>query len=66
MRDQTLDSVLQIRGAVTRIAAACNISTAAVSQWRKVPKKHLLEVSQVSGLPPEQLRPDLMPETPNA
>ena len=44
-----------------RIAQCCQISTAAVSQWRRVPQKHLERVAKISGIAPEDLRPDLFP-----
>lgn len=42
-----------------RIAERCQISTAAVSQWRRVPKKHLEAVAAISGKSAADLRPDL-------
>lgn len=35
------------------------LSRAAISQWRVVPSRHLAAVSEVTGIPPEILRPDL-------
>lgn len=60
MRDQVLENALQIRGMVKKIAERCDISTAAVSQWRRVPKRRLAEVSEVTGIPAHELRQDLM------
>lgn len=59
MRDQALHDALQIRGMVTKIAEACSVSTAAVSQWRKVPKWHLDKVVEATGIPASKLRADL-------
>lgn len=58
-RDAALERVLMVRNAVTRIAKAAGVSTAAVSQWRKVPAWHVETVSRVTGVPPHELRPDL-------
>lgn len=59
MRDLILDAALQIRGTVKRIAQRCGISTAAVSRWRRVPKRRVDAVAEVTGIRPEKLRPDL-------
>jgi pyruvate kinase len=58
MRDPTLEALLTQRGAVTRIATALGISTAAVSQWRRVPEDRVSEVARVLGVPPAIIRPD--------
>lgn len=59
MRDPALEELLSRRGAVKRIAEACNISTAAVSQWRRVPKVRIGQVAEALGVQPENVRPDL-------
>jgi pyruvate kinase len=67
MRDANLEALLSQRGAVTRIATALGISTAAVSQWRRVPDDRVAEVARALGVPPEQVRPDApdpLPEAP--
>jgi pyruvate kinase len=57
MRDPALEDILARRGAVTRIAAALNISTAAVSQWKRIPPDRLADVARLFNLPPERLAP---------
>jgi pyruvate kinase len=47
--------------AVTRIAAAVGISRAAVSQWRRVPEKHVAVVAKLTRISRKRLRPDLYP-----
>ena len=58
-RDPILDKAFGQRLAVTRIAAKAGITTAAVSQWKRVPKRHLKAVSEVTGIPCTELRADL-------
>ena len=41
------------------VARALNITKSAISQWRVVPLDRLAEVSTVTGIPREKLRPDL-------
>lgn len=57
-RDPILEKLLSVRLAGTRIAEAAGISTAAVSQWRRVPVRHLDAVAKVTGIPASDLRPD--------
>ncbi len=59
MRDPTLEEIFARRGAITRIATELGISTAAVSQWRRVPDDRVLDVARILNLTPETLRPDL-------
>jgi pyruvate kinase len=59
MRDPTLDDIFARRGAITRIATELGISTAAVSQWKRVPDDRVADVARILGLPPTTLRPDL-------
>jgi pyruvate kinase len=67
MRDPTLERLLSLRGAVTRIATALDISTAAVSQWKRVPDDRAQDVATALGVPLDQVRPDLaVPPPPRA
>lgn len=59
MRDAILTEIMMRRNANKRISAACGLSTAAVSQWTRVPRKHVETVSKLSGKQPHELRPDL-------
>ena len=44
-------------GAVTRIATGLGISTAAVSQWRRIPPERLEEVARIMEVTPQALLP---------
>ena len=59
MRDPALEDLLARRGAITRIATELGISTAAVSQWKRVPDDRVADVARIMGVPPATLRPDL-------
>ena len=58
-RDPVLEEALRTRGALTEIARLTGISTAAVSQWPRVPERHVWAVCKVSGIPAVRVRPDL-------
>ncbi len=59
MRDPALEDLFARRGAITRIATELGISTAAVSQWKRVPDDRVADVARILGLAPTALRPDL-------
>ena len=46
-------------GDCSRIAAACNVTPQAVSQWKRVPTHHVATVARLLGITPDRLRPDL-------
>lgn len=48
-----------IRGQATEIARACGIERAAVYQWKKVPAHWVYPVSDITGMSPEEIRPDI-------
>lgn len=58
-RDDDLDRLFQTRGAVKRVADGLGISTAAVSQWKRVPKDRVEQVAAILEVDPSLLRPDL-------
>jgi pyruvate kinase len=58
-RDAVLAEALSRRLAVTQIADAIGISRAAVSQWQRVPERHLAVVSRLTRISRRRLRPDL-------
>jgi hypothetical protein len=47
------------RGMAVRIAEALGIDKQAVYQWKKVPPLRVLTVSEIIGMPPEKIRPDV-------
>lgn len=59
MRDPILEEALSRRGAIKMIADRLGISIAAVSQWQRVPRGRLQAVAEITGIPADQLRPDL-------
>lgn len=48
------------RGELTRIAAALGRFPSTLSQWERVPGEHMFAVSRLTGIPVEELRPDLV------
>ena len=62
VRDAILEEALRTRMAVTQIAETIGISRAAVSQWKRVPERHLAVVAKITRISKRRLRPDLYPE----
>lgn len=46
-------------GGTAALAKAIGITSQAISQWPKIPAERVPQVSDVTGLPPHLLRPDL-------
>ena len=57
--DPAIARIRAIRGMAVRIAEAFKIDKAAVYQWKRVPADRVLIVSELIGMPPEQVRPDV-------
>lgn len=64
-RDESLDRLFQIRGATKRVAKGLGITTAAVSQWRKVPRDRVIEVAAILGVEPKEVRADFDHDQPS-
>jgi hypothetical protein len=47
------------RGMMARVARELRITRAAVTFWPRVPAERVIDVERISGIPREQLRPDL-------
>ena len=47
------------RGMAVRIADALGIKSQAVYDWKKVPPTRVLTVSEIIGMRPEEIRPDV-------
>ena len=47
------------RGMTAKVAIALGLHRSRPSQWDKVPAEHLVKIEAVTGIPREQLRPDL-------
>jgi DNA-binding transcriptional regulator YdaS (Cro superfamily) len=54
-----IQDVLKAAGGPAALARELRISTAAVSQWRRVPVDRVLKVEELTGLSRHQLRPDV-------
>lgn len=50
------------RGRLSELASSLGVTPGAVAQWEKVPAERVPAVSRATGIPREDLRPDLYGE----
>lgn len=58
-QDTAVKRFRAIRGQATEIARVCGIERAAVYQWKRVPAQWIYQVADVTGMTPEEIRPDI-------
>lgn len=44
---------------ISKLAADLGISRIAIYHWKKVPAKWLIEIEKITGIPRQELRPEL-------
>jgi TorA maturation chaperone TorD len=59
MRDQGLDRAIEAAGGIRALARLLGISQPAISAWKRVPSDRVVAVEAATGVPRQQLRPDL-------
>lgn len=59
MNKSTVELVIAKAGGMRALARALGINYQAIQSWKEIPAKRVLEIEQATGIPREQLRPDL-------
>jgi DNA-binding transcriptional regulator YdaS (Cro superfamily) len=59
MQNKGLAKIRTTKGMATKIAVGLKISRGSVSRWRRVPAERVVDVEKITGIPREELRPDL-------
>jgi DNA-binding transcriptional regulator YdaS (Cro superfamily) len=54
-----LQKAIEAAGSGSALARLLGIDRAAVHRWRDVPPRHIIMIEKMTGVPREQLRPDL-------
>jgi TorA maturation chaperone TorD/DNA-binding transcriptional regulator YdaS (Cro superfamily) len=62
MRDADLDRAIDAAGGVARLARKIGVAQPSVSNWKRVPSGRVIAVEAATGVPRQQLRPDLYSE----
>jgi len=47
------------RGLMAKVASHLGLTRAAVAVWKRVPAERVAQVSEVTGIPRDRLRPDI-------
>ncbi len=63
-RDPGMIAAIRAAGSMAKLGAALpdRLTAQAISLWKSVPAERLLQISEITGLPYEVLRPDLFPK----
>lgn len=59
--DIALKSILEKVGGPTKLAEALGVVPSAVTQWSRVPARHVPRVAALAGVDGRMIRPDLYP-----
>jgi DNA-binding transcriptional regulator YdaS (Cro superfamily) len=57
--DKGLKLAIDAAGNHHRLAEMLGVSRQAIEMWKNVPTHHIIDVERLTGVPREQLRPDL-------
>jgi DNA-binding transcriptional regulator YdaS (Cro superfamily) len=57
--DAGLTKAIEAAGGVRALARALGIKHPAILQWVRIPAQRVVDIERVTGVPREQLRPDL-------
>lgn len=57
--DPGIAAAVAVTGTRYRLAKILGLRPSAVLQWRQIPTKRIIEIEKLTGVPREQLRPDL-------
>lgn len=63
--DAALKRALDRAGSARALAQSLRITEQAISQWSRVPHLRVLDVERITGVPRQELRPDLYPPEAN-
>jgi DNA-binding transcriptional regulator YdaS (Cro superfamily) len=66
MRDKAITRAVKAAGTMDKLAIALGISCPAISQWKRIPPGRLVDIERITGIPREELRPDLYRQPPEA
>lgn len=59
MNPQAHMKAIEAAGGPTALGNALGCSSQAISQWSRIPADRVVDVERITGIPREELRPDL-------
>jgi DNA-binding transcriptional regulator YdaS (Cro superfamily) len=58
-KDAGLAKAIKAAGSSNALARLVGVDPSAVSRWKRVPFEHVITIERVTGVPREELRPEL-------
>lgn len=58
MKD-AVEKAIDAAGSAVKLGRALGITSQAIGQWKKIPAERVVEIERVTGVPRQELRPDL-------
>lgn len=52
---------IKLAGGRRALAQQLGLTKLAIREWKRVPIQHVRRVSEITGLPPHDIRPDIFP-----
>jgi DNA-binding transcriptional regulator YdaS (Cro superfamily) len=59
MKNDVVARVVEKAGGPTALARALGIKSPSIHSWSQVPANRVTEVSDITGIPPHEIRPDV-------
>lgn len=59
MRDPGIDKAVKAAGGARALARLLGIGHVSVLRWQRIPANRIIEIERLTGVPRENLRPDL-------
>ena len=56
---KAVDEAIRASGSLKKVAERLGITSQAISQWDKIPPRHVLSIEALSGVSRHDLRPDI-------
>ena len=63
-RDHVMRKIFEEPGFAAEVARALEVTHQNVSGWNRVPAHHVIEVAELLGMTPEEIRPDIFGKKP--
>jgi DNA-binding transcriptional regulator YdaS (Cro superfamily) len=57
--DKAITRIRATKGMAAKIAASLKIYRGSVSKWQRIPAERVVDIERITGIPREELRPDL-------
>jgi len=59
-----IKDIISAGGGASKLARAVGRTPASVAQWKRVPRELIVKVAKITGIPREQIAPDVFADLP--